>query len=88
MTREQVWEALWRDPRYLRLQERKDRIGKQWNEANAYKLPTEMRLSALYTKANKAIQRYEDAALAAANLPAFPVAVHAKHPPRKLTRRR
>lgn len=63
MTREQVWKALWSDPKYIRLHERKDRIGKAWNEADANKRPEATHLSEQFTRANKAIQRYEDAAL-------------------------
>lgn len=66
MTREQVWKALWEDPKYVRLHARKDRIGKLWNEANVYKRPEEDRLSEQFARANKAIQRYEDEALAKA----------------------
>lgn len=36
-TRDQVWASLWKDPRYLRIQETKDRVLKEWNHLDAWK---------------------------------------------------
>ncbi len=35
--RDAVWEKLWKTPRYLKVTDLKDRLLKQWNEADAYK---------------------------------------------------
>lgn len=69
MTREQVWKALWSDPKYIQLQAHKDRVAKQWNAANSYKLPEEAKLSEAFTRASKAIEKYENAALEKASVP-------------------
>ncbi len=67
-TREQVWKQMWTEPKYIRLHERMNRIAKAWNEADAYKRPDAAALSKRLTAANKAIQKYEDAKLAAASV--------------------
>lgn len=63
--REQAWKNLWADPKYLRLHARKDAIAKAWNMADAYKQPEAAELSKRLTRANKALQKYEDARLPA-----------------------
>lgn len=67
--REAVWAALWEDPKYLRLQKRKDEIARQWNWADSRKGrgPVEAaeaeRLSKIYKRANQRIYKYENEAL-------------------------
>jgi hypothetical protein len=36
--RERVWRALWEDPKYLKIHERKDQKAKDWNYWDAYSL--------------------------------------------------
>ena len=60
--REALWRELWEQPAYLRLHERKDRLLKAWNHADAYgEREKAAHLSELAKRAVRRIQKYEDA---------------------------
>lgn len=72
VSRSDVFEALWKDPKYLRLHERKDKLAKLWNQADAYKnspggSPEKAaQLDRIYRAAMRRVTAYEDKALKAA----------------------
>ncbi len=65
-----VWTTLWADAKYLRLQARKDRAIKAYVLATSYRTTgyegLVKKLDATAKRACRALQKYEDAALAAA----------------------
>lgn len=73
-TRADVFEALWKDPKYLRLHERKDKLAKLWNREDATKhLPggspeRAEKLDKLYRAAMRRVTAYEDKELKANGL--------------------
>ena len=63
--REHLWRDLWEQPAYLRLHERKDRLLKAWNHADAYgEREKAAHLAELSKRAVRRIQKYEDALFA------------------------
>lgn len=74
LSRADVFEALWKDPKYLRLHERKDKLAKAWNMADAYKnspggSPEKAaHLDKLYRAAMRRVTHYEDKELKANGL--------------------
>lgn len=61
-----VWEQIWTNPKYLALTARKDKALRDWSFAKAYQpKPAQDAASKLVTRAVRALQRFEDAALAA-----------------------
>ena len=67
--REAVFVALWNDPKYVELHERKDRAGRAWNEADARKESDAPKRLRAFESAIGAITSYEREAFEAAGLP-------------------
>lgn len=58
-----VFAALWRDAKYVKLNERKDAVGAAWNRADAYGKPEAASLLKRFKAACKRVNEYENAAL-------------------------
>lgn len=63
-----VIDALWKDPKYLRLNAARDKLAKLWNRADAYGEPTAPKLDAALHRAQKRIYAYEAASFAKAGV--------------------
>lgn len=63
-----VFAALWQDPKYQRLHERKARIAAAWSRCHMSPVAEEKSLARRHKAACRRIQAYEDAALRAAGL--------------------
>jgi hypothetical protein len=58
-----VYEELWKDPRFLRLEAHKDKALRAWNQANAFHTPDEAKKDASAKRALRALNKYIDLAM-------------------------
>ena len=76
-TRQEVFAALWQDPKFVRLNAHKDKVNRALTYAEAYASSNPVlaadipNLKRRFKRAMRNIVRYEDAAMKAAGAPSF-----------------